>query len=345
MSPPIFIAMADRPPQQEQPMHTPDPLAFVELAVKVEADEAHPALIEWYGRAGVESNLRAAIARRLSRLDRVDEHAPHRRQVKLIRLPSHGHAVLATLRTRADGRALRHVSIDARTFTLRSDDLHATLREMSKEVGRAFGEAPPERLRLYAHGEMDDPSLQSLRAFPGVPGVSGLPGAPYKRYLAGRLIDLHHREAPANADAITIRTPADCSFYPEYEQHYEEFWTARPDLKPFVRIESRDDLERYRAAGGLRLVEVDGQFAGVFAALPQTSHGLRGWCMHERILFGEFRGRRLGAAALWRFARTLPAEDNAVLYGTIVPDNQPSLRSAKKLGRLDIGGTWWLPTG
>lgn len=322
------------PPQLEPTMHSPDPLAFIETAVTIEAAEAHPALIDWYRSAGVEANLREAIARRISRLDRVDESTPHRRQVKLIQLPAHHHAVLATLRLRADGRDSPHVSIDARTFSLRDESLPHLLNELRTEIGRAFADAQPERIHLYAHGEIDDPATHLLREHPAV--------TPYKRYLAARLIDLHHREPPSNAEVITLHSPDDCSFYPEYEQHYEAFWKARPDLKPFVRIESRDDLERYRAAGGLRLIEVDHTFAGVFAALPQTSHGLAGWCMHERILFDPFRGQHLGAAALWHFARTLPPQNNAALFGTIVPDNQPSLRSARKLGRLDVGGTWWL---
>lgn len=253
--------------------------------------------------------------------------------MRLVELPG-GHAVLATLRLRADGRDLHHITIDARTFSLHDDDLSVRLNDLRAGMERAFGARGPERIRLFAHGEMDSELLTALRASPGV--------TPYKRYLAARLIDLHHLAAPPNADDVSARAPDDCSFYPEYAQHYEEFWIARPDLKKFVRIESREDLERYRAAGGLRLIEVNGVMAGVFAAMPQVSHGLRGWCMHERILFGAFRGRKLGAAALWRFARTLPAEHGAVLFGTIVPDNQPSLRSAKKLGRLDVGGTWWL---
>lgn len=69
---------------------------------------------------------------------------------------------------------------------------------------------------------------------------------------------------------------------------------------------------------------------------------MRGWRMRERVLSPKFKGSGLGQAVLWRFVESLDAGEDDALWGTISPENQPSLRSALAMGREVVGSVYWL---
>ncbi|WP_155889035.1 hypothetical protein [Austwickia chelonae] len=54
----------------------------------------------------------------------------------------------------------------------------------------------------------------------------------------------------------------------------------------------------------------------------------------------------VAAPARQRLVRELPAQPDDTLWGTIHPDNQPSLLNAPSVGRQVVGGHAWLaPSG
>ena len=121
---------------------------------------------------------------------------------------------------------------------------------------------------------------------------------------------------------------------------YEGFWNESPQFKSLVAKESKDDLNRFHETGLLCVIEIDSDFAGVIAATPSVLHGLKGWCMRERIISKKYRGQKLGPAVLWKFLLDIPPERNDILYGMIAVTNQASIRSALNLGRIDVGGIY-----
>lgn len=304
---------------------------FIRAAVATESAEVHPVLREWFGEEGVRRNLIAGIESRLTDAGDVREELRREGGVNGLHLLSieHDRQVLASLRCQAGGgwEAL----IEARSCPITD---HETIDAMRRSVRSHFAEARPERMRLYAPRRADESPSAALRTHPNA--------VENKRIVAALLGNLQEAPMPAEADRIIAREPSDLSFYPDYRRAYEEFWSHRPDLKHIVPIESEADMTHFRRVGVLRVLEVDGAFAGVMAATRQTAYGLRGWCMRERILAPAFRGRQLGAVSLWLFLRSLPTDGPEALFGTIAPGNGPSLRSAARLGRVDIGGTWWI---
>jgi len=94
--------------------------------------------------------------------------------------------------------------------------------------------------------------------------------------------------------------------------------------------------------GLLLEVAVDGHPAGVVAAQREDTHGMSGFCVQEIVLDSAHQGRRLAPAVLQRLVDALPAEDGDVLWGTIHPDNAPSLGNAMSIGRRLVGGYVWV---
>jgi hypothetical protein len=273
-----------------------------------------PKLIDWLGEAQVRRNMRAAIMK--------DLRDPAARRAAV-----NDRLMLATAGTHIDAMPIPHVLVTQRSFDVQSDQ---DLRDVAS-AARAFTTPSPRRVGFYLAGQ---PGRDSV-----VRGHAAI--VPYKRYLvapASLILDAR----PADASRLVIREATDLSFYDEYSRMYDEFHDDVPALRDHVRKELPEDLQAFRDAGVVSLVEVDGRLAGVMAAVPGCEHGLRGWVMKERVFTRPFRGGGLGAAALWAFIRALPLGANDLVWGTIVPENHASIRSALKLGRVDTGGWFWI---
>ncbi len=90
-------------------------------------------------------------------------------------------------------------------------------------------------------------------------------------------------------------------------------------------------------------VLVDGEWAGVFAGLPTCEHGLRGYLVVEEVLDTPYRGHGLGPALQRHFIDQLPVGKGDLVFGTIDATNRPSIRTAIKVGRADVGGWSFVP--
>ena len=77
--------------------------------------------------------------------------------------------------------------------------------------------------------------------------------------------------------------------------------------------------------------------------LPTCKHGLRGHLVVEEVLDTLYRGHGLGPALQRHFINQLPSSEGGLVFGTIDAINQPSMRTAIKVGRLDVGGWSFVP--
>jgi hypothetical protein len=230
----------------------------------------------------------------------------------------------------ADTLEFPFIVIQQRTFDLESEQV---IDEVASVATAEFGALRPQRVCLYQAGTPEPAS--ALRRMPRL--------SAYKRYLAAPFAQLTDSPPPRLADRIRV-TPATTlsSFYAEYARMYDEFHEDAPQLRDHVRKETPEDMQHFMDEGEMRLVWVDGELAGVMAASPALEHGLRGWCMKERVFGRAYRGGGFGPAALWAFIRTLQFQSGDLLWGTIVPENHASMQSALRLGRVDIGGFFWV---
>ena len=69
---------------------------------------------------------------------------------------------------------------------------------------------------------------------------------------------------------------------------------------------------------------------------------MSGFVVQEIVLTDAYRGRRIAPAVLQRLVTAVPADTGDTLWGTVHPHNEPSLRTARSIGREIIGGHIWL---
>ncbi|MEM7080310.1 MAG: GNAT family protein [Pseudomonadota bacterium] len=136
-----------------------------------------------------------------------------------------------------------------------------------------------------------------------------------------------------------VRAP-DADFHAAYAAIYERFYAAQPHMRDVVRTETHDALRASARAGGLFAYEVDGELAGVFAAMPGEQPPVRGWCAVEAVLDTPFQGVGLAPRALGEMFSRLSVRQHRAVWATIAGINTPSRRSAARVGMLDAGG--WL---
>jgi hypothetical protein len=155
--------------------------------------------------------------------------------------------------------------------------------------------------------------------------VAGLVSAMLQRHTTPREVALRRGEPDVLAGRVAGI----------YAAHAEE-------SRLWARPEDEESLAECAAQDLLFEVLVDDVPAGVVAAIREDAHGMSGFCVQELCLEAAYRGRGLAARAVRLLAQELPAGPGDVLWGTIHPDNTPSLRQALSLGREIVGGYVWV---
>ena len=103
----------------------------------------------------------------------------------------------------------------------------------------------------------------------------------------------------------------------------------RPETPPEIQG-IRGTFPIVRAAGPGQLVRSIGQ------------SGAECWHVVESLIFDGSRGRGLAAPMHQAAYVQLESAPGDVIWGTIDPRNGASLATALAVGRVDIGGDWWI---
>jgi L-amino acid N-acyltransferase YncA len=195
-----------------------------------------------------------------------------------------------------------------------------------RRLAGAFADFAPRFVQFY------HPAHRPLR----MPGISR-----DHHFLAGLAREMAARQPSAGLARVSLRRPAGLEFYPRYVDSYQQMYAERPHLKAKVRIESEESLSECDAAGFLYEIMVDGNWAGIVAARPELIAGVRSMFMTEIVLNAAARGQGLGPAVHQRLAANVAAiDDRSILTGIIAAANVPSLKTATRAGRAEIGG-WY----
>jgi len=293
----------------------------------------HPLTRSWFSPNVIEENLRREIEGDLERLvsDDLAEgfkyHCPIPNTLasdyKNRLLDVDGLSLLAGIRFLGGdlGRPFVGVLYQS-TPLLEGAQLTALLRTLKDE----FAVFNPKQAHFYR--------ASHLPSFLGVQGD--------KRFLAAPLRELKRRPLPDAFARISLQKAATLDFYPAYSAVYEQLHAEQPELKAVTRRESEEDLAAYHEEGTLFEVFVDGAWAGVIAVFRSVDIGLHGYCMGEIVLHKAYRGQMLGAAVQRHLIERLD-DRGEVLYGTIGANNTAALRTAQRVGRIDLGGHFWIP--
>ncbi len=121
---------------------------------------------------------------------------------------------------------------------------------------------------------------------------------------------------------------------------YERLAAADPELRARVFPASEEDLAGCAEAGHLWWWTLGGERAGLLAARMDAVLGLGGLLMVEELVDARFAGRGTAAAAQRAVAKCLPAE--MLVLGTIDMSNVASRRAARRAGRVEVAGWWFV---
>lgn len=160
--------------------------------------------------------------------------------------------------------------------------------------------------------------------------------------LAGPVADLRRHSRAAAHPSVRLRPTAPEQAAERAAGIYAQLARVEPPISAWARPQDAASLAEPAEAGLLFEVLVDGQPAGVVAAGRDDDHAMTGFTVVELCLDSDHRGRRLAPALLQRLVDELPARAGDVLWGTVHPDNTPSLRNALSTGRTITSSVLWI---
>ncbi len=243
--------------------------------------------------------------------------------------------VVTGIRFRGRDAARPFVDVVATTASPTPDDLTV----IAASIGPAYQAFAPLCLRVDAP---DAPGLVESLAADGRFG----PGCRVDMHVAAGIVgDLRGHPRAPSYDRVTLRAGDPGRLSQRVTGIYAEVGALEPGLATWANPEDEDSLRACADEGLLFEVVVDGEPAGVVAAVREDDHGMRGFSVQELCLDPAHRGRRLASPTVQRLVDELPADDGDVLWGTIHPANAPSLRNALSIGRVLVGGYVWVTPG
>jgi GNAT superfamily N-acetyltransferase len=150
---------------------------------------------------------------------------------------------------------------------------------------------------------------------------------------------------PEGLERVSLRRAHDLEFYPRYAETYAAAYQERPWLPHESSTHSLEDMQEYLEIAQVFEIFVDDQWAGITGGEPHSDEfALKGFVVIEMLLAKFARGQGLGAAVQYRLAEALQpsSQPEDVLYGTIGSNNPPMLKTAARVGRVDLGGWIWV---
>jgi GNAT superfamily N-acetyltransferase len=160
--------------------------------------------------------------------------------------------------------------------------------------------------------------------------------------VAGLVTSLRERPTGPSYDRVELRRGEPGPLASRAAAIYDELHRSDSRTRLWATAEDAESLAACAEQGLLFEVRIDGEPAGVVAALREDAHGLLGHVVEELCLDAGHRGRGLAQAVLEHLVRALPDDDGGTLWGTIHPDNAASLRNSLGFGRRKVGGFLWV---
>ena len=124
----------------------------------------------------------------------------------------------------------------------------------------------------------------------------------------------------------------------DYNAFYDEFHAAHPELRERVTRVSASDLDDCARAGALIRLVVRDRTMGLIGARPAELAGARVHEMVTIVLHRSLWGQSRAASFERAFVDRLNPTSASIVAGTIADANQPSWRTALRVGRRIVGG-------
>ena len=296
----------------------------------------HPLMIQWLGRQTARQQLAQWLDDLMSRL------GPEGAQLPAFALACPVAGVLtADYATRHIGGAwgealacprfyggateLPFVDVVSLGCSVKTTDIAALIRACSEE----FAAFEPQWLRLWVSShEVATPSPRARID---------------NRLFAAPIEAISFSPKPLDYKRIGLEPTSAEKTHQCLVPIYEAIYAAWPSKAEWLPMATQHDLQQCAEVGACFMITVDGTKAGVIAAKPDTIRGIGGWTIQVEALNSEFRGRGLAPAAQRLLSENLSVARATLIIGTIDERNPASWKTAERVGRMDIGGWWFLP--
>lgn len=119
---------------------------------------------------------------------------------------------------------------------------------------------------------------------------------------------------------------------------YRASWHTLPHLRDQLMATSKQELREDIAGGHVLLIVWQGMVAGLMICVPRRLTFIEGFQIMDEVIMPAYQGRGLAARAQQCLLQQLNHHygEKALLTGTILPGNTPSLRSAQNAGRYCV---------
>lgn len=210
-------------------------------------------------------------------------------------------------------------------------DTEAELAAVVRVVATDFKAFAPKWVRFFDWG---DPCWRLVPAGRAVPEA---------RLRAGLLSTIQQKSKPPRYESVRLEPVTTLDFYEKYARAYAIYHRDHPEMQPYAPTASREALSRFLDTGaqGYEVV-IGAQWAGFTMTQAQAGGFVRGYKVLDQVLVPPYRGQGYAVAMQRRMLDGLPPEPDAVVFGDIHPLNAASLRTAAHMGRVDVGGRYFV---
>jgi GNAT superfamily N-acetyltransferase len=304
---------------------------FLEYAL----EQAHPLLIEWYGRTTLTDHLLADVQR-----DSCEFFAPHfaasfggGKAAVLGITPEHFKHRLLEVAGRRLIAGIRFFGMDIQRPFINVAQISKPLEHQNQQekisqlLTKEFAMFQPTRWRIFQASHLE-------YQFAGCDGDL--------RVVAGLLSSINAQAKPPEFKRVELKPATNLEFYSLYTALYQDLYFERPWLADVARTETLEDLKHYLEHDKVFEIFVDEAWAGITIAARNQEWGLKGWLMIEIALESHRQGQGLGVAVQRQLAQQLEDSARDTLFGTIGAVNIPMQKTATRVGRVDLGGQFWV---
>ena len=159
--------------------------------------------------------------------------------------------------------------------------------------------------------------------------------------MVGLISKIRRLEKPVGYERITLEKVVTDFDFKWYSDIYEDFHRQNPELKEWVPMTDKEDLDRCILDQLLYRVFVDGALAGLIGARSESLFGKPAIYMAELLLTSKFKGQGLAIALQRKFIDEIPKHFE-LIWGTIDAKNLPSLKTALRMGRMSIRSEYFI---
>jgi hypothetical protein len=303
--------------------------------LKYALEQVHPLLLEWYGKNTLTDLLLADVQRDAYEFftpNFAQEFAGGKPAVLGIADTFYAHRLLEVSGRRLIagirffGMDIKRPFVDVARISKPLENSDQQL-EISEFLSKEFAIFKPTRWRVFQASHLE-------YQFAGCDTDL--------RVIAGLLSSINAQPNPAHDYRVKLKPASNLEFYLRYQKLYQDLYAKHPWLSDVARTETLEDLQHYLEHDKVFEIFIDGIWAGITIAARDQAWGLKGWLMIEIALESGWQGQGLGVAVQRQLATQLEDAGNDTLFGTIGAVNISMQKTAAKVGRVDLGGQYWV---